>query len=249
MSRADNQLAERTANDAVVDLAVLVARLEAGMSSWTAQLRGMTVNDVLDCEMVTLDATGIFSRDWTVPFAAVAVANTSGNLLTVTSDPPQAAPPSGGAGSHPVGPGAGAVINLTGRALTIYGAAGNVVGLQVFTRPQAPAFGQVATNATAALAEPSTLLLAGATANGATRIGGENSRFRAFAAADVAGTLNLQQSRDGVVWYTTVTQAVGAGSPTVVESIVTLPLVRAQYVNGATNQATFEFDTALVGGA
>ncbi len=98
-------------------------------------------------------------------------------------------------------------------------------------------------------AEDSSLLLASATRNGATYATGDYARFRAFASSDQAGTLNIQQSRTGSTWYTTVTTAVAAGSTTgtVLESIITMPFIRAQYVNGATNQGAFEFDTARVG--
>ncbi|MDQ1426626.1 MAG: hypothetical protein QOK39_102 [Acidimicrobiaceae bacterium] len=96
-------------------------------------------------------------------------------------------------------------------------------------------------------AETATPLLAGATVNGLSRNGSGFSRFRAFAASDQAGTLNIQQSRDGATWYTTTTTGVAGGSVgTVLESIIALTFMRCQYVNGATNQGTFELDSSLV---
>lgn len=99
-------------------------------------------------------------------------------------------------------------------------------------------------------AETSTPLGGAATFNGAmidiASSAQGASRLRAFAYSDVAGTLNIQQSRDGTTWRTTLTQAVGAASGTVVESVVSRRYVRAQYVNGAGAQATFELDTCLV---
>lgn len=125
-----------------IDLAVLLARLEGRMSDFVAQLRGMAVNDVLASELATIGSTGIWSRDWEVPFAAVAVAN-FGPSLVLTSDPPQGQAPSGGPGAHRVGNGGFAVLNITGRTVTLYGVAGAQVSLQVFTKPQPPAAGLV----------------------------------------------------------------------------------------------------------
>lgn len=110
-------------------------------------------------------------------------------------------------------------------------------------------------NETLQTQESTTLLAANATINGATHDTGSNagtaakgySRFRAFANSAQAGTLNIQQSPDGATWYITLPTAVNAASPTVVESIISLRYVRAQYVNGAVAQTgTFEFDSCLV---
>lgn len=236
---------ERRANEATVDLAVFLAHFERSLSSIVSELRGMTVNDVLDAELVVLDASGIWSRDWSVPFAAVAVAN-GGPALVLASDPPQQSAPTG-PGSHPVGAGAAVVVNITGRTLTLYGTAGTIVGLQVFTRPQPPSFGTATTGAVR-FAESTTPLLAAGTVNGGTYATAGYAHFRAFASSDVAGTVAIQQSRDGLTWYTTTSQAVAADSTsgTVIESIVTLPFARARYVNGAANQAAFELDSALL---
>ena len=97
-------------------------------------------------------------------------------------------------------------------------------------------------------AENSAVLAANGIRNGITQLSGSNSRFRAFAASDVAGTLNIQQSRTGTTWYTTNTVAVTAGitNGTPLESLLILPNVRAQYVNGAAPQTLFEFDSVLV---
>jgi hypothetical protein len=99
-------------------------------------------------------------------------------------------------------------------------------------------------------AENTTLLAGNATFNGATiDVAGSvqgASRLRAFAYSDVAGTLNIQQSRDGSTWRTTISQAVGATSGTVVESIISRRYIRASYTNGAGAQGTFELDTCLV---
>ena len=88
---------------------------------------------------------------------------------------------------------------------------------------------------------------AGTPADG-TSGGAGASRFRAFAAADVAGTLIIQQSADKVNWFKTISQPVLADftQGTVLESMPVLRYVRAVFTNGATNQASFEFDTSVV---
>lgn len=99
-------------------------------------------------------------------------------------------------------------------------------------------------------AETSTPLAGNATFNGGTVDIASSaqgaSRLRAFAYSDVAGTLNIQQSRDGTTWRTTLSQAVGAAAGTVVESIISRRYIRVSYTNGAGAQATFELDTCLV---
>jgi hypothetical protein len=74
------------------------------------------------------------------------------------------------------------------------------------------------------------------------------SYFRAFAAADVAGTLNVQQSPDGTNWFTTDTASIpaSAGTGVRIEAAIVLRYVRAQVVNGSSPQTEFEFDTVAV---
>lgn len=72
--------------------------------------------------------------------------------------------------------------------------------------------------------------------------------FRAFAAADVAGTLNIQQSPDGTNWFQTATAVIPASFTTGVgiESNIYMRYVRAQVVNGSGAQTDFELDTMLL---
>ena len=74
------------------------------------------------------------------------------------------------------------------------------------------------------------------------------SRFRVFAAADVAGTLAVEQSRDGQVWFQTTSFAIAADftKGSVLESMVVLRYVRMTVLNGGSNQTKAEFDSALV---
>lgn len=246
--------ADELAQMAAVDLVVFLRALESDMSELVAQLRGMAINDTLFSGDVVLDATGAWTMSFSVPYASVAVDSQGSAAIVVTSGSPQVAAPTG-AGAHIIGPGGKQGIVLTGRDLTIYGAAGTQVSVQVFTKPINPFAAGTNTVLTAASAqlvsrlhESSAPLLAAATFNGATRDTNPApySRFRAFAAADVGGTLSVQQSTDGVTWYTTLSVPLGAGSPTILESLVTLRYIRMQVVNGAANQTTFEADSTLL---
>jgi len=91
----------------------------------------------------------------------------------------------------------------------------------------------------------------GVVAGGAHETADGYTRFRAFAASDVASAANgfvIQQSDDGATWFTTTTGAIAAGiaSGTVLEALVVKRYVRAQVTNGAGAQTQFNFSTALV---
>jgi hypothetical protein len=98
-------------------------------------------------------------------------------------------------------------------------------------------------------AETTTALAGGATWTGIPLDLGMNPFYttqRAFVYADQAGTLNLQQSRDGTNWRTVKSQAVAAGETWTVESPIALSYCRLQYVNGGTLQGAFELYQTLV---
>ena len=98
--------------------------------------------------------------------------------------------------------------------------------------------------------ENNAALAANGTRDGVNRDGGEYRYFRAFAASDVAGTLEIQQSRDGATWWRTDSAAVPAGvtNGVMLEAEIIMPRVRARYVNGGAAQSQFEFVTLLVKG-
>lgn len=71
--------------------------------------------------------------------------------------------------------------------------------------------------------------------------------FRVIIGSDQGGTLEIQQSMDnGTTWWTTISQATDAALGTVVESIVTAPLVRYVFTNGTTAQTTFQIASNLI---
>ena len=69
---------------------------------------------------------------------------------------------------------------------------------------------------------------------------------RAIVFADQAGTLYLEQSRDGSTWRTTKTQAVTASTPFIVEDLVAMQYLRVRYVNGGVAQTAFELLSSLI---
>ena len=111
----------------------------------------------------------------------------------------------------------------------------------------APLAGSGVANGTIWDMEANPAAYSGTPADG-TSGGNGSSHFRAFAAADQAGTLAIQQSPDQVHWFTTTSQTVAAGfaNGTVIESLNVLRYMRAVFTNGASAQSSFEFDTSVV---
>lgn len=93
-----------------------------------------------------------------------------------------------------------------------------------------------------------TALGASATFTGVTlNTGSQNSYLthKAIVTTDQAGTLQLQQSRDGSTWRTTKTQAVAANTPTMINDDLIFQYIRVVYVNGATAQTSLELASTL----
>ncbi|HID56453.1 TPA: hypothetical protein EYP37_07975 [Candidatus Poribacteria bacterium] len=93
--------------------------------------------------------------------------------------------------------------------------------------------------------DSTTSLAAGASFTGSTRDAQYYTQFRAKAYADQAGTLYIQQSRDGSTWRTTHSIAVGAGETQQIVADLVDRYCRVHYVNGATDQAAFELTSSL----
>ena len=124
----------------------------AAIGDLTAAVRSLAPV-VLDVATFQLDANGQATRQYRVPFAAVAV--TSGSLLTLTiaSGPPQSAAPGSGPGAGQVPALGFAAHNIAGQAWTIYGGnPGEVVTVATFGRPVPPVSesGQITGTVTAA---------------------------------------------------------------------------------------------------
>ena len=81
-----------------------------------------------------------------------------------------------------------------------------------------------------------------------TPVHGVWSKFRASIYADQAGTLVIEQSRDGVNWRTAVSMASQASTYLAIESLVIRRWVRASWTNsGGSSTTVCELDTELLG--
>lgn len=102
-----------------------------------AELKGLSLNDVLQSGTVLLDANGQAELHSSVPYASVGVWS-YGAEVTVTSATAAADAPAYGLGVIPVPAGAAIVWPLTGTSLTIHGTAGELVLVALWSKPQWP---------------------------------------------------------------------------------------------------------------
>jgi hypothetical protein len=72
------------------------------------------------------------------------------------------------------------------------------------------------------------------------------SRWRVLVSSDQAGTVSLQQSADGVTFYTTRSGSYSPGQAAVYESLVAARYLQVTYVNGGSAQGSFRVLAALV---
>lgn len=99
--------------------------------------------------------------------------------------------------------------------------------------------------------DSSTALGASATFTGSARdtgsaLGGSRTKVNAYAFADVAGTLRIEQSTDGTTWRrTTADTAVAAGSYALISCPIVMRYWRVVYVNGAAAQAAFTITSSF----
>jgi hypothetical protein len=187
-------------------------------------------NDVLETATRTMPANGVLIRNFGAPFASIVCLNGSGLGMTVQAE---------AAGASAQGDGPGSFVVLPGT--------GSRYSYSVLSRRADPAAGYLCP-VTLDVAETIVPLAANATFNGNVYAASGFGTFRAFAASDQAGTLNIQQSRDGLTWYTTNTTAVPGGitNGTVLQSVIAMPFVRVQLVNGPTAETAVELDSSLL---
>ena len=126
--------------DRMVDFITHLQELEGRFTEIVGNLRGLAINDVLTTETATFDANGIIGRDYSVPYASVAIGNISSGDVTVASGSAATSVPTAGTGVAVVPAGGAAAVNLTGHEITFYGPAGGRISFSVFTKPQGPAF-------------------------------------------------------------------------------------------------------------
>lgn len=102
-------------------------------SSATAAAARAALNGVLAVETLVLDATGAATRQYRVQVGSVVVANPGANDLTVSSAPLGGGAATVGSGQYPVSAGTAVSVPIGSHTITLYGTAGDTVGLQVYT--------------------------------------------------------------------------------------------------------------------
>ena len=153
--------ARRNLDTVLAELAEELRHERATMTEVVGHLRSQTANDLLLVNTAIFPTIGYVDHAFGSPYGSVQVSNhSSAGTVVVSADPPQSGAPNG-RGAYRVGPGCSAVINLHGRALTLYGTAGERVSYQVFTRAwppfaTGPDLDQAAGFALPAIAEPAT---------------------------------------------------------------------------------------------
>lgn len=242
-ARGSQEVLERQ-TDVLLFLQSLQGTLHAQERFWRAAAEA----GVLRSALLIIPASGVHVIDWPVQYRAYHLANHgSANMTVANTAPTGASAPTQGDGVKLVADGAAMTTNVLGRTLAIWGTPGDAFNIEVFEKPQTPAYSPSG-NCISDSLESVAPLGANATVAGAARAAANYSRLRVFAASDQAGTVAVQQSRDTLTWYTTTSQPVAAGAAagTIIESILAMPYARAFYTNGATPQGVFELDTALI---
>lgn len=112
--------------------------------------RELRNTSVIESTTLVFNAAGLISRDYPVPYAAVAIYSLSTQKVTAANLPPASGAPPQGQGTAQVGPLGFAIVNMAGRSLTLYGNPGDAITFTVFASPQSPnaASGQVTLSGT-----------------------------------------------------------------------------------------------------
>lgn len=121
-----------------------VEQLDATARQIAACVQQLASAATLDAGTYAFDAEGTFSRTYRVPYGAVAVENLTAADVTLEAGPSRGEAPAVaqtvGPGIFTIQPDRAGVYNVSGHTLTVYGPAGESVALQVFARPQPPAW-------------------------------------------------------------------------------------------------------------
>ena len=111
------------------------------VTALAAAIKDLVIAECLTTVTLAIGPGGFAEFDYSVPFASVALTNTSAAPVTLTTATPADAAPVTGTGVMLVPAGKGATYNVHSHSLTLYGTPGDRVTLSVFSRPQAPAWG------------------------------------------------------------------------------------------------------------
>lgn len=131
---ADTRRTEANARLVELQHAALNA-LVAKTTQLVELLEGQALNGVLETATLSFGADGTIQRDYRVPYAAVMVANATGQPVSVQAGGRGVAAPGNGSGLFVVRNAVSATIPLVGTSLTLYGPAGAAVSFSVLSRP------------------------------------------------------------------------------------------------------------------
>lgn len=149
---------------------------------------------VLGAQSIALDANGNGSVSYRLPFGSVFIDSNSAHLLTVAASPPMGQAPGPGPGVAFVRPGGHATLNFSAYTVSVYGgAAGELVTVQAFARPQ---------NGTASAAPPGV---------GIATIPGHGNATAPAAGAPIASVAGLAAGLYSVAWTVDFAGTPGAG--------------------------------------
>lgn len=116
---------------ALAQLAELSHRL-ISLTETTERLASGVTNHVLFAGTITIGTDGWYPFGWDATCGSVEITNPGENTVKVSSTSPGNEGVQG-PGMHYVQPGTFRILNIGSRMLTIYGTAGDLVGVQAFT--------------------------------------------------------------------------------------------------------------------
>ena len=116
----------------VAELLQEIRTLRETSSAHAQSLLGAVVNEVLVVETTKFDADGVVSRQYRTMVGSVVVANIGTADVSVSSSPPASGIGATGVGQYVVRKDTAVSVPIGSRTVTIYGTAGDTVGLQVY---------------------------------------------------------------------------------------------------------------------
>jgi hypothetical protein len=126
-----------------VEQQAVLEQIEAHAGGLVSAMKAAAKGDVLYQGTVMIGPAGEWTLGWPVEFQAISIANTSTTSLTVLAGPPtgSGAPPNVGAGQFLLPAGIMRTAALRGHAVTVYGAAGTLFDVALYSRPREPVAG------------------------------------------------------------------------------------------------------------
>lgn len=173
-------------------VAQLLSHFDGRLTELVSLMRGTVANQTLFSGTVKLDAAGVWTASWEVPYAAVMVGSSC--AVTIDSSGTKDPAPLEGIGVHKTSAGCPGHWRVTGRELTLYGTPGARVSVIVTTDAPDHLIGAPAGTTTVPIGAGTTVLSAtpGSITGFAFReTAGAVARVTLFDGADNAGALMI----------------------------------------------------------